>query len=317
MTYLFANARFAGVFIMLLMLSGCARNPVLLQSTYQALPPHAEITSVPFYAQTEFQCGPATLAMVLNHQDVATDVEQLIPQVFLPERDGSVQPEMLATVRRYDQLAYPIRGTMDALLGHLAAGDPVVVMQNLSLPIYPMWHYAVAIGYDLPSETLILRSGEIERHTLSFSRFDATWARTERWGFVVAEPGTLPAGISARNALEAISAYEESHGPRAALTSWEAFVKHHPTNAIGQFALGNALYADQQIDEARSAFERATALDKEMGAAWLNLGLVLLQQGAPRPAHEALKNAAALEGDWQAKAREHLSKLAVSSAASQ
>ena len=43
-----SNARFAGVFIMLLLLSGCARNPVLLQSTYQALPPHAEITSVPF-----------------------------------------------------------------------------------------------------------------------------------------------------------------------------------------------------------------------------------------------------------------------------
>ena len=91
--------------------------------------------------------------MVLNHQDIETDVEQLIPQVFLPERDGSVQPEMLATVRRYEQLAYPIRGTMDALLGHLAAGDPVVVMQNLSLPIYPMWHYAVAIGYDLPNGT--------------------------------------------------------------------------------------------------------------------------------------------------------------------
>lgn len=67
MTYLFANARFAGVFIMLLMLSGCARNPVLLQSTYQALPPHAEITSVPFYAQTEFQCGPATLEIGRAH----------------------------------------------------------------------------------------------------------------------------------------------------------------------------------------------------------------------------------------------------------
>ncbi|PKG54051.1 PA2778 family cysteine peptidase [Vreelandella arctica] len=299
----FSNARFAGVFIMLLLLSGCARNPVLLQSTYQALPPHAEITSVPFYAQTEFQCGPATLAMVLNHQDVETDVEQLIPQVFLPERDGSVQPEMLATVRRYDQLAYPIRGTMDALLGHLAAGDPVVVMQNLSLPIYPMWHYAVAIGYDLPSETLILRSGEIERHTMSFSRFDATWARTERWGFVVAEPGTLPAGITARNALEAISAYEETNGPQAALSSWQAFIEHHPTNAIGQFALGNALYADQQPEKARNAFERATKLDEKMGAAWLNLGLLLLQQEEPVAARKALEQAASLTGSWQEKAR--------------
>jgi len=302
-TNMLSNARFAGVFIMLLLLSGCARNPVLLQSTYQALPPHTEITSVPFYAQTEFQCGPATLAMVLNHQDVETDVEQLIPQVFLPERDGSVQPEMLATVRRYDQLAYPIRGTMDALLGHLAAGDPVVVMQNLSLPIYPMWHYAVAIGYDLPSETLILRSGEIERHTMSFSRFDATWARTERWGFVVAEPGTLPAGITARNALEAISAYEETNGPQAALSSWQAFIEHHPTNAIGQFALGNALYADQQPEKARKAFERATELDANMGAAWLNLGLLLLQQEEPIAARKALEQAASLTGSWQEKAR--------------
>ena len=308
-TNMLSNARFAGVFIMLLLLSGCARNPVLLQSTYQALPPHAEITSVPFYAQTEFQCGPATLAMVLNHQDVDTDVEQLIPQVFLPERDGSVQPEMLATVRRYDQLAYPIRGTMDALLGHLAAGDPVVVMQNLSLPIYPMWHYAVAIGYDLPSETLILRSGEIERHTMAFSRFDATWARTERWGFVVAEPGTLPAGITVRNALEAISAYEESHGPRAALSSWETFSEHHPTNAIGQFALGNALYADQQPEQARDAFKQATELDSSMGAAWLNLGLLQRQLDEQEAAREALMQAASLEGSWQEKARLALDEI--------
>ncbi|KUJ87803.1 MAG: hypothetical protein XD36_1786 [Halomonas sp. 54_146] len=296
-------ARFAGVFIMLLMLSACARNPVLLQSTYSDLPPQVELRSVPFYAQTEFQCGPATLAMVLNHQGVAAKVDQLIPQVFIPGRDGSVQPEMLATVRRYEKLAFPIRGTMDTLLGHLAAGDPVVVMQNLSLPIYPMWHYAVAIGYDLPNETLILRSGEIERHTISFSRFDATWARTERWGFVVAEPGTLPTGVTPRNALEAISAFEEAHGPQATLSSWQAFVERHPTNAVGQFALGNALYADQQPAQARQAFALATDLNPEMGAAWLNLGLILLQQEEFDAAHGALTKAASLGGNVQAKAR--------------
>lgn len=309
MNYLLSNARFAGVFIMLLLLSACARNPVLLQSTYHDLPSQVELQKVPFHAQTEFQCGPAALAMVLNHQEVETDVAQLIPQVFLPGRDGSVQPEMLATVRRYNQLAYPIRGTMDALLGHLARGNPVVVMQNLSLPIYPMWHYAVVIGYDLPNETMILRSGEIERHTLSFSRFDATWARSERWGFVVAEPGTLPIGISARNALEAISAYEESHGARAALSSWQAFVARHPANAMGQFALGNAFYADQQTDNARNAFKRATELDEEMGAAWLNLGLLLIKQEEPDAAREALEQAASLEGSWQKKAQTYLGNL--------
>ena len=142
MTIKFLNARLAGVFIILLLLSGCARNPVLLQSTYQALPPHTEITSVPFYAQTEFQCGPATLAMVLNHQDVETDVKQLIPQVFLPERDGSVQPEMLATVRRYDQRlshsrnhGYPVRSLSSRRSGSshaefVAADLPYVALRR-------------------------------------------------------------------------------------------------------------------------------------------------------------------------------------------
>ena len=78
---------------------------------------------------------------------------------------------------------------------------------------------------------------------------------------------------------------------------------------MGQFALGNALYADQQPDNARKAFERATELDEKMGAAWLNLGLLLLQNDAPDAAREALTQAAALEGSWQEKARLALDSL--------
>ncbi|PCF93727.1 PA2778 family cysteine peptidase [Vreelandella nigrificans] len=309
MQRLFKNARFAGVLLLALLLSACARSPVLLETTKASLTPQTELSQVPFYAQTEYQCGPATLAMVLNHQGVDTSVEQLIPQVFLPGRDGSVQPEMLATVRRYKQLAIPIRGTMDALLSHLEAGDPVVVMQNLALPAFPMWHYAVAIGFDLPNETLILRSGEIERHTMSFSRFDATWARTGRWGFVVSEPGTLPDGVTARNALEAISAYEEIHGPQAALSSWQILVERHPSNAMAQFALGNALYAEGEADGAKQAFKQATVLEPSMGAAWLNLAIMQLQQQNSDEAREALIQAAALEGEWQLRAQQLLDEI--------
>ncbi|WP_229755586.1 PA2778 family cysteine peptidase [Vreelandella lutescens] len=307
----YVNARTAGVLLLsllILLLTGCARSPVLLESTKASLAPQTELTEVPFFAQTEYQCGPATLAMVLNHEGVEASVDELIPQVFLPGRDGSVQPEMLATVRRYERLAIPIRGTMDALLTHLEAGDPVVVMQNLALPAFPMWHYAVAIGFDLPNETLILRSGEIERHTLSFSRFDATWARSERWGFVVSEPGSLPEGVTARNALEAISAFEEQHGPAKALSSWQAFGERFPANPLGQFALGNALYAAEQPQAALDAFETATQLDPTMGAAWLNLAILQLQQ-ENSAARESLRQAASLEGEWQPRAQQLLESL--------
>ncbi len=305
------SARLAGVLLLALLplLNGCARSPVLLESTKASLTPQTELTDVPFYAQTEYQCGPATLAMVLNHHGVDAELEQLIPQVFLPGRDGSVQPEMLATVRRYQQLAIPIRPTMDALLSHLEAGDPVVVMQNLALPAFPMWHYAVAIGFDLPNETLILRSGEIERHTMSFSRFDATWARTQRWGFVVSEPGTLPAGISAHHALEALSAYEALHGSVATLTSWQAFVERFPANPLGHFALGNALYADKQTEDAVHAFNIATQRDPTMGAAWLNLAILQLNSGNTETARYSLTKAAELEGESQSRAQQLLDGL--------
>ena len=40
-----------------------------------------------------------------------------------------------------------------------------------------------------------------------------------------------------------------------------------------------------------------------MGAAWLNLGLLLLQQEEPVAARKALEQAASLAGSWQEKAR--------------
>ncbi|MFI0473964.1 PA2778 family cysteine peptidase [Halomonas sp. HMF6819] len=299
-------ARTAGVFVLALWLAGCARSPVLLESTYQNITPRIELVDVPFFAQSEYQCGPASLAMVLNHQGVDIRMETLIREVYLPGREGSLQPEMLASVRRHDLIPYVIRPTLDALLRHLDADEPVVVMQNLALPVYPLWHYAVAIGYDLSNERMLLRSGELERHSLAFSRFDATWARSERWGFVVKAPGELPVDVSARGALDAISAFEALNGAGAALPSWQALVERHPESGLAWFALGNAFYAEGESGSARHAFDAATRADPELGAAWLNLGLLMALDNQNQASQAALRRAARLEGPWQARASELL-----------
>lgn len=253
--------------------------------------------------------GADTATPAGSVRDTDITAQSLVSEVFLPGREGSVQPEMLATARRHQRIAYPIRPTLDALLGHVAAGDPVIVMQNLSLPAWPMWHYAVVIGYDLPDETLIMRSGEIRRHTLSFGRFDATWQRSQRWGLVLAEPGRIPDGVTARRAVDAISSYESLHGSGAALSSWQALTQAQPNNAMAYFGLGNASYRQERPQDAIQAFRRAVGIDEELGVAWLNLGLVYRQQDKTARARRALEKAAALPGDWQAKARSALDSL--------
>ena len=67
------NARFAaGVFILaaLAALSGCAslmpQTKELAKGLPAGLPEKVELTGTPFFPQTEYQCGPAALATVLN-----------------------------------------------------------------------------------------------------------------------------------------------------------------------------------------------------------------------------------------------------------
>jgi tetratricopeptide (TPR) repeat protein len=126
---------------------------------------------------------------------------------------------------------------------------------------------------------------------------------------VLAKPGRIPNGVTAKRAVDAISDYETQHGAKAALSSWQALVAAQPQNAMGYFALGNAYYALDKPEKAAQAFKRATAADDTLGVAWLNLGLLYKSQEKSDKAREALEKAAALPGAWQEQARTALDAL--------
>ncbi|MBB3140044.1 PA2778 family cysteine peptidase [Halomonas organivorans] len=307
------NARTAGVLALvmsLLLLAGCATTPQLSPATRQALPTRATVGDVPFHGQRDYQCGPAALAMVLEAAGRDTAVDALIPQVFLPGRDGSVQPEMLATVRRHGLIPFRLETGFPGLLDELAAGRPVVVMQNLSLPIWPQWHYAVAIGYDLPADDIVLHTGMTPERSVDFGRFDATWARSGRWAFVALPPGQLPVDEDVDANLRAITDFESVQGSAAALPAWRALAQRHPDAAMVQFALGNARYANGDAQGAKQAFRAAVTAAPTLAPAWLNLGIVAGRTGDSDTARRALERAAALPGPWQPRAREERKALA-------
>ncbi|WP_236617047.1 PA2778 family cysteine peptidase [Litchfieldella anticariensis] len=290
-------------------MAGCATGPHLAGPAEMGVPERVRLDDVPFHSQRDYQCGPASLAMVLNASGVDVDVDTLIPQVFLPNREGSVQPEMLATVRRYGRIGFVIDGSFESLFTELAAGNPVVVMQNLSLPAWPLWHYAVAIGYDLDEEVMTVHSGMEAARLESFKRFDSTWARSGYWAFVALPPGKLPASIDSEQAMDAIAAFEHANDAHAALPAWQATVKRWPEFAMGWFALGNARHADGNPNGAVEAFREATKQRPDLAVAWLNLGLTLEGLDKLDEARHALQQAAELPGRWQDDARGALARL--------
>ena len=97
--------RLAGALYFILLLSGCAsswQTDKLRSEPPAALPPLHELTQTPFYPQQQYQCGPAALATVLNHYAVGATPDDLVSQVYVPGREGSLQIEMVAAARQHE-----------------------------------------------------------------------------------------------------------------------------------------------------------------------------------------------------------------------
>lgn len=290
-----------GVLLLLAaLLSGCATHTrALLQESASRLPPRAELSSTPFYPQERYQCGPASLAMSLATAGIDVSPETLKPQVYVPQREGSLQPEMLAAARRNGAVAMTIPPTLDALLSELAAGHPVLVLQNLSLSWMPLWHYAVAIGYDLEQQEIILRSGTTERLAMSLYTFDKTWERGNRWGIVTLPPGRLPSTAAESTTTDALVAFEKASDATRARRAYASALQRWPHNLTLQVGLGNTAYAAGDRTAAAAAFRRATQEHPQNAPAFINLANVLLELGDVKQARQAAEKALALGGPWR------------------
>ncbi|MDD3518170.1 MAG: PA2778 family cysteine peptidase [Chromatiales bacterium] len=262
-----------------------------------SLPPAVELTAVPFHPQEEYHCGPAALATVLGHVGVEVDPQALAREVYVPRRKGTLQLELLASARAYDMVAYGLEPDFNDLLTEIAAGNPVLVFQNLSLESMPQWHYAVAVGYDLERRELILRSGKERRWVTSFDVFDRTWIRGSRWAMVVLPPDRLPATARPLPYLEAAYALEATGRRQAAARAYETVVQEWPDQSIAWIGLGNMRYALGDPAGAEQALRGLLERDPQYHAAWNNLAFMLGQRGCADDARKAASCAVRLAPD--------------------
>lgn len=308
---LHATPAAAGVFVCALLLAGCAAPPMTAALRAQqpaALARPMQLAQVPFFPQQAYQCGPAALAMALAASGVAVVPDALVPQVYLPAREGSLQPEMLATARRHGRLAVLLPPRLDALLAEVAAGRPVIVLQNLALPWFPRWHYAVVIGFDLAAQSIRLHSGTTANLELPLAVFERTWARSGHWAMVATAPDALPATPDPQALLEAAAALERTDA-HAAAVAYTALTQRAPGLYGAWFGLGNARHASGDLAGAAQAFARAVDVDGQAADAWNNLALTQLALGRLAEARRAADRAVALGGPRIARYRETLAAV--------
>jgi len=299
------NARLvAGVFILACaaLASGCASmapqtKALGANGLPEGVPRHFELTQVPFFPQDEYQCGPAALATVLGAAGVAVTPQELVSQVYLPERKGSLQIEMLAAARRHGLVSYQLAPSFNDLLREVASGTPVILLQNLGV-FSAGWHYAVVVGYDYDSGRLFLRSGETEREVMPFIMNEMAWRRSGYWAMVAVPPERIPVSAEEDRWLAAVAALERAGGGAAARTAYQSFLKRWPENVNASIGLANTYYAAGELKDAERVLRGALARAPDSPVVLNNLAQTLSDQGRDREALPLIDKAAAAGGSF-------------------
>ena len=272
------------------------------------LPDRVEIAEVPFYPQAAYQCGPAAMAMVLGWSGLPLTPDHLVSEVYTPSRQGSLQTGLISAARRHDRLAYAFQG-VNELLGEITEGHPVIVLQNLGTDWYPVWHYAVVVGFDRQADAIILHTGLHQAREDAWSRFLFTWERSQYWGLVVLPPGSLPAQADENAYLKAVLGLEQARRWDAAAQAYTAALSRWPASLGALIGLANCRIALGQWSAAEFTLRRAVDAAPGSGDAANNLAHVLAQRGQREEALIWARRAVEIGGPHQAIYRQTLHEI--------
>ncbi|WP_334048343.1 PA2778 family cysteine peptidase [Alteromonas gracilis] len=277
----------------LFLLSGCQSTPQadkLRQEGLASLPESHTIQSVPFFPQEQFYCGPTTLSEVFGYYGESTSPEDIAPKLFIPNKEGSLQLEMISATRQFGFLPYTERGTLSSIMSLVKDDIPVIVFQNLSIQLIPQWHYAVVIGFDSDKGTVTLHTGVTPNHEMSLELFERTWGRGNYWYLAPVPPGVTSSEMTPFTYVSAAYDMLKVGDKEQALAFLETATNQWPDYWLSYFLVANH-YLSTDDDEAVRWFEKGYNAGKTQNAYVHNYILALRKSGESSKADTILTEA--------------------------
>ena len=144
------------------------------------------VEGVPFFPQEEFQCGPASLAGVLNYYGLRITPAEIAAEIFSRSARGTLDMDMVFYSRRKGMKAEQFAGNFDDLQDSLDSRRPLIVMIGQGFWIYQNHHFMVVVGYN--KEGIVVNSGKEKNKFLSRDAFLKSWEKAKFWTLRITPP---------------------------------------------------------------------------------------------------------------------------------
>jgi hypothetical protein len=188
-------------------------------------------------------------------------------------------------------VSYQLKPSFEAMLREVAAGTPVIVLQDYGSWPIRIWHYAVVAGYDRSKGEVILRSGVKPRLAIPFGVFEYTWRVADYWAMVTVPPERVPVTAEEHDYLAAVVSMERVAKP-AAREAYAAALRRWPGSVTAGVGLANVEYAQGRLRDAEAVLRGIAAQNPGEVTVLNNLAQTLLDQGRAEDALIVIDQAA-------------------------
>jgi predicted double-glycine peptidase len=163
------------MFLPLVLLCSC--------STVQENSQSHVIEDVPFYAQTSYQCGPASLAGVLNYWGIKVTPDEIAEEIYSTSARGTLDIDMVLYARKRVLLVTQYEGTIEDLRKNIDSRHPLIVLVDYGFSFMQKNHFIVVIGYN--DHGVIVNSGKKKGKFVLEEDFLKSWERTKFWTLLI------------------------------------------------------------------------------------------------------------------------------------
>jgi predicted double-glycine peptidase len=141
------------------------------------------INKVPFYPQEDYQCGPASLAGVLNYWGITVSPDDVAKDIYSESARGTLNIDMLLYVNKKGLYALQYAGSWDDIEAKINDGYPLIVLVDYGFSVYQANHFMVVVGYN--DDGVVVNSGKTEHMFIDKEKFLKAWKRTNYWTLLI------------------------------------------------------------------------------------------------------------------------------------